>query len=109
MSKIKGKIAFPAGTGFSNATAYIKLEDVSMPGGPAEIVTSQVLKYVSSGDEPTFQLEAALDPRNRYNVRVHVSMSGDEDYKAGDLLSKQSYPVVEGNMPNNLQVTVEKI
>ena len=55
------------------------------------------------------ELEAALDPRNRYNVRVHTSLSGNEDYQTGDWLSKQSYPIVEGNLPTKLQISVEKI
>jgi hypothetical protein len=109
MSKIKGQIAFPADANFIAATAYIKLENVSMPGGPAEAVVLQTIKNVSADDKPAFEFETTLDPRDRYNVRVHISMSGDEDYQAGDLLSKQSYPVTEGNIPNKLQVSVEKI
>ncbi|MAU11433.1 MAG: hypothetical protein CL607_16545 [Anaerolineaceae bacterium] len=109
MSKISGQIVFPANADFSGATAYIKLEDVSMPGGPADVVASQTLKNVSSGDTPNFELEAALDPRNRYNVRVHISLSGNEDYQTGDWLSKQSYPIAEGNLPTKLQISVEKI
>lgn len=109
MSKIKGQIAFPANANFTGATAYIKLENVSMPGGPADVVASQTIKNISFDDAPTFELETTLDPRDRYNVRVHISMSGDKDYQAGDLLSKQSYPVTEGNIPTKLQISVEKI
>lgn len=109
MSKISGQIAFPAHADFVGATAYIKLEDVSMPGGLADVVASQAIKNVSSDDALTFELESTLDPRNRYNVRVHISLSGNEDYQPGDWLSKQSYPIAEGNLLSKLLINVEKI
>lgn len=110
MSTVQGRILIPADADFSNATAYVKLEDVTLAGAPADVIATQTINNVSADDSPRFKLEnTSINERNRYNVRVHISVDGDSSYQAGDYLSTENYPVLTEGNPSSVDVAVTKI
>lgn len=99
---------------FTNATVYVRLEDVSRADGAAVVVTEQVLKGVShrAGDEARLEFTlsgSAPAERADYSLSVHVDVDVDGEVSPGDYISTESYPVLTYGRPNRVEVHVEKV
>lgn len=108
---VTGEITPADGSHFEDATVYVRLENVSMMDAPAAVLSEQILHNVDfSGKSIPFELVGAPpdNPNGRYNVRVHISMTGSNEFSKGDYITKRSYPVESGKA-RNLQVKVERI
>ena len=113
---VRGEIHFePSAPSFHGATAYVRLEDVTLADAPARTVAEQILHDVSHGEAASrpvqFALygDAPLDERARYSLRVHVSPSGSPELRAGDYVTMESYPVSAVSLPANVDVVVYRI
>ncbi len=108
---VTGEIHFPPGTSpFSDATVVVRLEDVSLPDGPAPIVAQQVLRGVAYKGEPIpFTLTGTLpdDKRARYSVRAHVRFHGSDEIQTGDYITTQSFPVLSAG--DHVHVRVQRV
>src|SRR5438093_1663519 len=98
---VSGSISFEDGhSPFASATIYVQLEDVSVADGPSVVLSQQVLHGVAPpepGRAVAFRVSAGtLDPRRRYNLRVHVDLDGDGTVSSGGFVTVQRYPVVPG-------------
>jgi uncharacterized lipoprotein YbaY len=114
MALVTGEIVFDSEAAFSDAVVRVMLEDVSLAGAPATVIAEQVIRNVDSrGGRIPFSLEGTLpadnDDRARYSVRAHVSLHGGEDFKKGDFISTQSYPVLTHGHPKRVTVHVKRI
>lgn len=108
---VTGKITFDDGVSFNDATVYIRLENVSMMDAPAGVIAEQVIKNTTYDGNPIpFELlgNVSADDRERFNVRVHVSMDGSSEFQKGDFITKRSYTVPNGRA-RDLVVKVDKI
>lgn len=99
---------------FTNATVYVRLEDVSRADGAAIVAAEDVLKGVShrAGDEARleFALYGASPAENAdYSLSVHVDVDADGEISRGDYISTQSYPVLTYGRPNRVEVRVEEV
>ena len=65
------------------ARVRLTLEDVSLLDEPSTVVAETA---VTVGDGGDYALEAALQPRRRYAVRVHVDQQGNGVVQPGDLV-----------------------
>jgi len=111
---VSGQIILDGTRSFSDATVYVRLEDVTRVGSPSVTVAEQVIPEVSyragSQQEVKFVLTGRdLDRRARYNVRVHVDVDGDGRINQGDYLSTQSYPVLTDGHPDQVTVYVSRV
>ena len=112
---VNGKIVFgetpPA---FEGATVYVRLEDTALMDAPSRVLTEETLKDVSYNGAGSidFTLDGEL-PTDKtgmsYTVSAHVSMDGSKDIAKGDYITKQAYPVLRKQYPDNVTITVEKV
>jgi len=99
---------------FTNATVYVRLENISRADAPSNTAAEQVLKEVShqagKEEEVNFSLYGSPpDERSSYSVRVHVDVDGDGEVSVGDYISPESYPVLTYERPNHVDVRVEEV
>ncbi len=98
---------------FDRATAYVRLEDVSVADAPARVVAQSVISNLAkprAGEGIPFTLPAGrINPRASYNVRVLVDVDGDGQTTAGDYVSVQSYPVLTFGYPPEVSITVRRV
>jgi uncharacterized lipoprotein YbaY len=50
-----------------------------------------------------------IDPRNRYEVSVHVDMNRSGNIEAGDYLTMESYPVFTSGRGDKASVTARRV
>lgn len=120
---VTGKIIIPAQTPvFTNATAHVRLEDVSYVDTASELIAEAVIPGVrhppagagaAAGDTVlAFTLEVPpdqaerIEPNNDYAVRVWLDIDGDSKAGPGDLHSEESYRVFIGAPGQNLTIMV---
>jgi uncharacterized lipoprotein YbaY len=108
---VRGGIRFEAGTPpFRDATAYIRLEDVTRADAPSRLVAQEVLPGISTpppGGQILFEIETAgIEERASYNVSVLVDLDGDGKPSRGDFSTVQSYPVLTHSHPSEISVEV---
>jgi uncharacterized lipoprotein YbaY len=99
---------------FTDATVYVRLEDVSRADAPSRVVSEQVIPNVSygggTGQEPEFALYGDIsDEQGMYAVRVHVDRHGEGTIQRGDYVSTESYPVLTSERPNQVAVRVREV
>lgn len=110
MAEVSGKIHVPNDANFDNATVFVKLEDVSMAGASASVIGRQTMRGVSAGDDLHYMIDGIdVDERSRYNVRVHLSLDGSDQYKSGDYLTTQTYPALTQGHPAVVDVKLSRI
>lgn len=109
---ITANITFPANTAhFTNATAYIRLESISMLDMPATIVAETVQRQVNYSGEPlSFRLKGQMnDTTSAFNLRVHISMTNVDDVQRGDYVTKRNYSVETNDQATPIEVQVEAV
>ena len=111
---VDGDIEFEGEPSFSDATLYVRLEDVSEADAPAKVVSEYVRRGVTVNPETaetvTFTLTGeAPDPTASYSVRAHLDVDGDGQVSAGDFISTQSYPVLTSGHPSRVSVLVRPV
>jgi uncharacterized lipoprotein YbaY len=112
---VTGEILFDKDIGsFFGATAYVRLQDVSMSDAPSKAISEQILKNV--GYDPNDPKPVAFslypenyDPTGRYIVSIHVDVNGNGVLDAGDLINMESYPVLTHGYPTKVTVKVKQI
>jgi hypothetical protein len=109
---VTGDIVLPSDArNFKDATVYIRLEKVGMMGMPAEIVSEQVLNNVTyDGDAIGFSLDGQVPEDGKYNLRVHVSKDGSDDFSKGDFITKRTHHVLKNGAPETgVRVELEEV
>lgn len=107
---VNGTVTFPKGTPtFKNAWMRVMLEDVGMMDAPATIVAEETFAGIAYQGLPlTFTLDGAeLSAGGSHSVRIHISMTSDDQISKGDYITKQSYPV--NTTPADLTIAVEVV
>ena len=112
---VTGEVVLPeANESFSNATVYIRLEDVSRIDAKSVIVAEEVLKSVSvNASEKTsiaFSIQGELPTQTAdYIVTVHVDSNNDGKRNRGDFITTESIPVLTHGYPNDVVIHVVQI
>jgi uncharacterized lipoprotein YbaY len=112
---ISGQIRFDdSAPAFRNATVRVILEDVTRADAPArEVARLEIPSYSHAPGEPPleFSLEplTPLDPRARYDLRVHVDLGSGGKKEVGDQITMQSYPVATQGYPRTATVNLRRI
>lgn len=83
---------------FSNATAYVTIEDVSIADAPPRVVAEQTISDLSitNGTNSTFQYSVAttkLEDGKEYSLSVHIDVDGDGNVSQADHITAQRYPL----------------
>jgi uncharacterized lipoprotein YbaY len=99
---------------FTDATVYVRLEDVSRVDASSRVVSERVIPNVSYGGGTGQASEFALygdisDEKGMYAVRVHVDLHGEGTVQRGDYVSTESYPVRTFERPNQVAVRVREV
>jgi uncharacterized lipoprotein YbaY len=111
---VSGEIVFGADAQpFSGATAFVRVDDVSLMDVPTTMISQQVIENVAyNPNSPipfaVFGLKPS-DDRARLQLSVHISMNGSEGIEKGDYMTMESYPVVTQGYPNQVRVTVRRV
>ena len=113
-TRLTGRIWFDDAAGrLSGATLRVKLEEVSRADAPARDISQLVISNFSHspGEPPIdFVLNVdEIDPRERYEVRVHLDLDGNGRYAAGDQITTQSYPVLTQGYPDTIEIRLQRI
>ena len=103
-----------ASESFSNATVYVRLQDVSRIDAKSEIVAEEVMRSVSvDTSEKTsfpFSIQGQLPDRTaNYIVTVHVDVNNDGKFSNGDFITTESIPVLTHGYPNDVVIHVVQI
>lgn len=112
---VSGELVFGEGNeGFSEATAYVRLEEVSRADAPSRVVAEQVTHHVSyKPGQPgklVFNLRGlVLDEHARYTVSAHLDVDGDGQISRGDYISMESFPVLTQGYPSVVIVRLRKV
>ncbi|WP_167880979.1 YbaY family lipoprotein [Methanococcoides sp. AM1] len=99
---------------FSNATIYLKVEDVSLQDVASVVISEDTIDDVSmdAGNiEPLLYMinHPDLDERMTYSLSVHVDVDGDGRLSNGDYYSTWHNPVPTDPGVHDLDVHVELI
>lgn len=109
---VTGDITLPNNAeNFSGATVYINLEANAPMGMPPEIAAQTIMRNVAyTGNPLAFTLTGDnVGTGGRYNLRVHISMDGREDFSKGDYITKSTHTVLQNGAPDSAHVTVELV
>ena len=112
---LTGEIVFDQGVAaFSGATAYVRLQDISMSDAPSRTITEQTIENVSHDPNNPKQIAFSLsaerfDARGRYAVSILIDVNRNGIMDAGDLINMESYPVLTRGYPNKVSVRVKQI
>ena len=92
----------------------ITLRDTSAADALSGVVAEQVLKDIATEANRQGKVEFALpgeikDARGSYTISVHVDLNGNGQFKKGDFINMQSYPVLTYGQPNRITVQVKRI
>ena len=103
--QISGEIVINAESySFANATAFVYLEDVSRVDGAARILgrakLTSVVYHQGAESRVLFAVEAIDTPHgDEATLPVHISIDGDENVLARDLVLTTHNAVIEGEFP----------
>lgn len=97
----------------AGGTVRVRVEDTSRADAATTVIADLVEPLsgpLTAGAQRTFTVAVPdVDARARYNVRVHVDVSGSGEVSAGDLVTTQSYPVLTHGAPDHVNVEVVAI
>lgn len=100
----------------ANARIYVWLEQTSTADAPAQPVASSVLSgaalsHDASGRIPFIINGDAVEPGERYTVRVHADRHGGDgrSIRTGDYVTTESYPVLTYGYPHQVRVVVHPV
>jgi hypothetical protein len=109
---LSGHIYFADDTKPFTGTLRVVLENVARMDAPAPVIAETVhedFRYEGKPVPYTLRGEIPADGGQRFNVRVHVSRDGSEDFKSGDYITTESYPALTPGGPSHLDVKVQAI
>lgn len=115
---IDGTIIFDkGGETFSNATIYIRLEDVSLMDVPSKILfkkTMSNISYDKNSNENGINFFIDINKinfrsTNNYSIFVHIDLNNDGKVNAGDYVSFQNNPVLTYGHSNTVTIKVQRI
>lgn len=111
---IKGSILFEEmPTAFDGASAYVRLEDVSLMDVSSILISEAIIENVaadSKESEIPFSLGfPELEARRTYALSVHIDVDGDGKISKGDYLTMTHHGVPAGQKKVNMDVTVELV
>jgi len=112
---VSGEVRFGEGNeAFSEATAYVRLEDVSRADAPSRTIAEQVIRHVSyqpgQSGKLVFDLTGpAPDEHARYTVSAHIDVDKDGQVGHGDYISMESNPVLTHGYPRVVIVLLRKV
>lgn len=109
---ISGEIVFDSSPDIAEATAYVRLEDVSLMDAPSKLVAEQVLRDIelSDGGPIAFTLRAPRpSEKARLNLSAHISITGTSDIQKGDYITMQSYPITSQVNTEPIRVIVRRV
>jgi hypothetical protein len=101
-----------SGPPVGGATAYVRVEDVSVVDAPATVVAEHVTRDISLPGRGTFPVRLWVSnplPQSHYAVSVHLDLDGDGLVGVGDYRSVQSYPVLTWGYPAKVRVTLARV
>lgn len=110
--QISGEIVIDAGSdSFANATAFVYLEDVSRADDAARLLgrvkLTEVVHHQGAESRVPFAVEAIDAPRgDEAALRVHISLDGDENVLARDLVSTTHNAAIEGE---SVEISVKRV
>lgn len=93
-------------------TLRVILEDVGRMDVAAPILAEHTqANFHYEGKPVAFTLRGHLpsDGGQRFNVRVHVSRDGSDEFKKGDYITTESYPALTPGGPSHVDVKVQAI
>ena len=110
---VTGTITLPAdAANFKGATVYLNLEHAGMMGMPAELAAQSIMHNVDyEGGSIAFTVAGQdVGEGGKYNLRVHISMDGSEDFAKGDYVTKRTNTVLSNGAPDEgVEVIVEAV
>jgi hypothetical protein len=110
--QISGEIVIDAESdSFANATAFVYLEDVSRADDAARLLgrakLTEVVHHQGTESRVPFAVEAIDALRSdAAALRVHISLDGDENVLAQDLVSTTHNAAIEGE---TLEISVKSV
>ncbi|WP_321418830.1 protease inhibitor I42 family protein [uncultured Methanomethylovorans sp.] len=109
---LKGTVSFEEqNVSFSNATAYVTIEDVSVADSPSTVVEEQIISGLSINEtKTTFQYAvptSKLEEGTNYSLSVHIDVDGDGNVSQADYITTQHYPLILDSKA--LDVVVQKV
>lgn len=114
-NSIRGMIIFDKTVeSFSNATTYLKVEDVSLQDVSSIIIAEDIINSVSQNADDVQPVQyfinfPQLEERMTYSLSVHVDVDGDGSLSNGDYYSTWHNPVPTEPGAHELDVHVEMI
>ncbi len=114
-NSIQGMIIFDGEVeSFSNATTYLKVEDVSLQDVSSIVVAEDIITSVSLNADDVQPVQyfinfPQLEERMTYSLSVHVDVDGDGNLSNGDYYSTWHNPVPTEAGAHELDVHVEMI
>jgi uncharacterized lipoprotein YbaY len=114
-NRIQGTIIFDEPVeSFSNATIYLKVEDVSLQDVSSIVVAEDIIVSVSQNAGDIHPVSYSinypqLEERMTYSLSAHVDVDGDGSLSNGDYYSTWHNPVPTESGVHELDVHVEMI
>lgn len=113
MREITGDIVIPSDCPIiSCATILIEVRDVSRVDALSTVVAQTRLTDVSlrPNDRIPFSLSVPeVSDTQSLDVRIHISCTGSNDIKSGDLLTTRSYPIPNRGPAGHISVLMTRI
>lgn len=113
MRKIAGEIVIPADcSSINGAAVLIEIRDVSRADALSTVVAQSRLNDVNiepNGRIPFSLSVPEVSDAKSLNFRIHISCTGGNDIKSGDLLTTSSCPVPSRGSSGHVSVSVKRI
>lgn len=109
---LRGHVHFAEGTQSFTGTLRVILEDVGRMDTAAPVIaefTQDNFRYEGQPVPYTLRGHLPTDGGQRYNVRVHASRDGSDDFKSGDYITTENYPALTPGASSHVDVTVHPI
>jgi putative lipoprotein len=96
------------------AAVVVKVEDISRADAPSVVVGEQRMSSVSlsSGGRVPFEVQVPvkqIDERGSYSVSAQINLRGSGQVEPGDLIVTQTYPVLTGGYPDEVELEVRPV
>jgi hypothetical protein len=113
MRTITGDILIPSDCLVTKGAALlIEVRDVSRVDALSTVIAQTRLTHINfePGDRISFTLSVPeVTDAQSLNLRIHISFSGSNDIRSGDLLTTISYPIPSRGFVENISVLVRRI